>query len=107
MIIGAVTNKLQRKDVFLSPVCSIDGDELLSSATSCQTTATSISISAASAHTILGSLGDKLCLQLARDGDRASIAVTVSQNLLIYLAAESKDRLFLCQAIISAMVNTL
>ena len=111
MIIGAVTNKLQRKDIFLSPVCGIDGDELLSSWTSCETRMPSISISAASAHSMFESFEDKSCLHQVHDLDcgdsdstQVSTTITVSQNLLIYLAAESKERLFLSQAIISAMV---
>eukprot|EP01036_Dinobryon_divergens_P030992 gene30992-40322_t len=106
-LLGVISNAIEQKDVFLSPVCSIEGDELLSSPTSSEKTMNSIVVSTDSAMTILEPFTEQLWrLHQVQDhsSELESITITISQNILIHLAAESRERLFLCQGIISAMV---
>ena len=109
-LVGVISNTIEQKDVFLSPVCSIEGDELLSSPTSSEKTMNSIVVSTDSAMTILEPFTEQLWwLHQVQDhsSELESITITISQNILIHLAAESRERLFFCQGIISAMVCSL
>lgn len=67
----------------------------------------SIVVSTDSAMTILEPFTEQLWrLHQVQDhySELESITITISQNILTNLAAESRERLFLCQGIISAMV---